>query len=36
MPRIAREEHHKIRERVEAGEKVAVVAASYGCTPANI
>ena len=36
MPRIAREEHHRIRERVEAGEKVAAVAASYGCTPANI
>ncbi|WP_260987712.1 hypothetical protein [Roseomonas gilardii] len=36
MPRIAREEHHRIRERVEAGEKVAAVAACYGGTPANI
>lgn len=37
MPRIAREEHARIRERVEVGgEKVAGVAASYGCTPANI
>ena len=36
MPRIAREEHHRIRERVEAGAKLAAVAASYGCTPANI
>ncbi|MBB5696489.1 hypothetical protein [Muricoccus pecuniae] len=37
MPRIAREEHARIRERIEVGgEKVAAVAASYGCTPANI
>ena len=37
MPRIAKEEHAKIRERVEiGGEKVAAVAAGYGCTPANI
>ncbi len=37
MPRISRDEHAKIYERVELdGEKVAVVAASYGCTSANI
>lgn len=37
MARIPREEHAKIRERVELGqEKVAAVAASYDCTPANI
>ena len=37
MARIPREEHAKIRERVEIGqEKVAAVAASYDCTPANI
>lgn len=37
MARIPREEHARIRERVELGqEKVAAVAASYGCTPANI
>ena len=37
MARIPREEHATIRARVEAGqEKVAAVAASYNCTPANI
>jgi hypothetical protein len=37
MPRIAREEHPRIRERIEVGrEKVAAVAASYGCSSANI
>ncbi|MFC0387845.1 hypothetical protein [Muricoccus vinaceus] len=37
MARIPREEHAKIRERVEIGQqKVAAVAASYDCTPANI
>ncbi|WP_156963923.1 hypothetical protein [Muricoccus aerilatus] len=37
MARIPREEHARIRERVDLGqEKVAAVAASYGCTPANI
>lgn len=37
MARIPREEHARIRERIERGqEKVAAVAASYGCTPANI
>jgi hypothetical protein len=37
MPRIPREEHAAIRHRVDvAGQKVAEVAAAYGCTPANI
>lgn len=37
MPRIAREDHAKIRQRVDVeGHKVAEVAAAYGCTPANI
>lgn len=37
MPRIAREEHARIRERIETGgESVAAVAATYGCSPANI
>jgi transposase-like protein len=37
MARIPREDHATIRQRVEVnGEKVAEVAASYGCTPANI
>ena len=37
MPRISRDEHAKIYERVEVnGEKVAAVAASYRCTSANI
>ena len=37
MARIPREEHARIRERVDLGqEKVAGVAASYNCTPANI
>jgi hypothetical protein len=37
MPRIPREEHAAIRHRVDVeGQKVAEVAAAYGCTPANI
>jgi hypothetical protein len=37
MARIPREHHATIRQRVDVGgEKVAEVAASYGCTPANI
>lgn len=37
MPRIPREEYARIRDRVKlGGEKVAAVAASYGCTPASI
>ncbi|WP_426955617.1 hypothetical protein [Muricoccus radiodurans] len=36
MPRIPREAHAAIQKRVGAGEKVAAVAASYDCTPANI
>jgi hypothetical protein len=37
MPRISREEQATIRHRVEVeGQKVADVAAAYGCTPANI
>ena len=37
MARIPREEHAAIRQRVDTdGEKVADIAASYGCTPANI
>lgn len=37
MARIPREAHEAIRRRVdEGGEKVAAVAAAYGCTPANI
>ena len=37
MPRIPREEQATIRHRVDVeGQKVADVAAAYGCTPANI
>src|SRR3954471_24308855 len=37
MPRIPREEHAAILHRVDVeGQKVAEVAAAYGCTPANI
>src|SRR3954452_1650240 len=37
MPRIPREEQATIRRRVDVeGQKVADVAAAYGCTPANI
>jgi hypothetical protein len=37
MPRIPREAHATIRHRVDVeGQKVAEVAAAYGCTPANI
>ncbi|MBL6079636.1 transposase [Belnapia sp. T18] len=37
MPRIPREEHATIVRRVDVeGHKVAEVAATYGCTPANI
>jgi hypothetical protein len=37
MPRIPRDEHAAIRHRVDVeGQKVAEVAAAYGCTPANI
>lgn len=37
MPRIAREDHAAIRHRIDTeGQKVADVAAAYGCTPANI
>ena len=37
MPRIPREEHATIVRRVDfEGQKVAEVAAAYGCTPANI
>jgi len=37
MPRIPRAEHAAILHRVDAeGQKVAEVAAAYGCTPANI
>src|SRR4051812_16621338 len=37
MPRIPREEQATIRHRVDVeGQKVAEVAAAYGCTPANI
>lgn len=37
MARIAREEHAAIRRRVDMdGERVADIAAAYGCTPANI
>ena len=37
MPRIPREEQAMIRHRVDVeGQKVADVAAAYGCTPANI
>ena len=37
MPRIPREEHAAILQRVDVeGQKVAEVAAAYGCTPANI
>ena len=37
MARIPREEHATIRRRVDVeGQKVAEVAAAYGCTPANI
>ncbi|WP_144404747.1 hypothetical protein [Belnapia sp. F-4-1] len=37
MPRIPREEHATIVRRVDLeGQKVAEVAAAYGCTPANI
>ena len=37
MPRIPREEHAAIVRRVDLeGQKVAEVAAAYGCTPANI
>jgi hypothetical protein len=37
MPRIAREEQMTIRHRIEVDkQKVAEVAAAYGCTPANI
>ena len=37
MPRIPQAEYARIHERVKVGgEKVAAVAASYGCTPANI
>lgn len=37
MPRIPREEHAAIRQRVDVeGQKVTEVAAAYGCTPANI
>ena len=37
MARIPREEHATIRQRVDVeGQKVAEVAAAYGCTPANI
>jgi hypothetical protein len=37
MPRITREEQMTIRHRIEVDkQKVAEVAAAYGCTPANI
>src|SRR3954454_10148183 len=37
MPRIPREEQATIRQRVDVeGQKVADVAAAYGCTPANV
>lgn len=37
MPRIPREEHAAIRQRVDVeGQKITEVAAAYGCTPANI
>ena len=37
MARIPRDEHATIRQRVDVeGQKVAEVAAAYGCTPANI
>ena len=37
MPRIPREEHATILRKVDVeGNKVAEVAAAYGCTPANI
>ena len=37
MARIARDEYLTIQHLVDAeGKKVAEVAASYGCTPANI
>jgi len=37
VPRIARQEPARIRERVEVdGKKVAAVGASYGCSPANL
>ena len=37
MARIARDEYPKIQHLVDVeGKKVAEVAASYGCTPANI
>jgi hypothetical protein len=37
MPRISREEHAAIHHRADVeGQKVAEVAAAYGCTPANI
>ena len=37
MARIPRDEHATIRRRVDVeGQKVAEVAAAYGCTPANI
>jgi hypothetical protein len=37
MPRIAREDQMTIRYRIEVDkQKVAEVAAAYGCTPANI
>lgn len=37
MARIPREEHATIRRRIDVeGQKVAEVAATYGCTPANI
>ncbi len=37
MARIPREEHEAIRRRVDTdGEKVADIAATYSCTPANI